>query len=270
MKKEYDFTRGKRGAVLSIPRGKTRITIRIDDDVLDWFRNQVHQAGGGSYQTLINLALREHIARDSQRLEETLKHVLREELSRYDMPRLGSPSAIASTLGELGPQVQAFLSPERIDQELILTFFMVFARAEFALKRQRDFVEERRDHSFKIRWDKFAQAIGSGLWHTASKITQRGLDYLKSHPPRRQVVRNGILCWEPLSSEQQTSPMSLLRSIRTVRNNLFHGGKEVQWLMAERDRRLIESSLVVLAHCITLNKDVHQAFLDMPPEDVAA
>jgi hypothetical protein len=55
-----------------------------------------------------------------------------------------------------------------------------------------------------------------------------------------------------------------------VRNNLFHGGKELRWLMAERDRRLIESSLVVLAHCITLNKNVHDAFLEMPPGDVAA
>jgi hypothetical protein len=219
---------------------------------------------------LINLALREHIARDSQRLEETLKHVLREELSQYDIPRLGSPSAIASTLGKLGADVQTFLSPERIDRELILAFFMVFARAEFALKRQKDFVEERRDHSFRIRWDKFAQSIGSRFWDTESGITQRGLDYLKSNPPWRQVVRHGILGWEPLSSKQQASPLFLFRSITTVRNNLFHGGKELRWLMAERDRRLIESSLVVLAHCITLNKNVHEAFLEMPPGDVAA
>jgi len=49
MKKEYDFSRGKRGAVVKTPPGKTRITIRIDDDVLEWFRNQVHAAGGGSH-----------------------------------------------------------------------------------------------------------------------------------------------------------------------------------------------------------------------------
>jgi len=57
MKKEYDFSKGKRGAIDPTPPGKTRITIRLDNDVLDWFRQQVHLAGGGNYQTLINNAL---------------------------------------------------------------------------------------------------------------------------------------------------------------------------------------------------------------------
>jgi len=48
MKAQYDFTSGKRGPVLKTPAGKTRITIRIDDDLLQWFRKQVHGAGGGS------------------------------------------------------------------------------------------------------------------------------------------------------------------------------------------------------------------------------
>ena len=52
MKAEYDFASGKRGPVLKAPAGKTRITIRIDDDLLQWFRKQVHGARGGSYQTL--------------------------------------------------------------------------------------------------------------------------------------------------------------------------------------------------------------------------
>ena len=82
MKKQYDFRKGKRGRVLPVPPGKTRITIRLDDDVLAWFREQVHAAGGGNYQTLINLALREHIADRREPLEETLRRVLREELAR--------------------------------------------------------------------------------------------------------------------------------------------------------------------------------------------
>ena len=80
MRKEYDFGKAKRGAVVSVPKGKTRITIRIDDDVLAWFREQVNRAGGGNYQTLINAALREHIGRTEEPLEETLRRVLREEL----------------------------------------------------------------------------------------------------------------------------------------------------------------------------------------------
>lgn len=80
MKKHYDFSKGKRGAVLPTPPGKTRITIRIDDDVLDWFREQVHAAGGGNYQTMMNQALREYTEGKTERLEETLRRVLEEVL----------------------------------------------------------------------------------------------------------------------------------------------------------------------------------------------
>jgi len=83
MRKEYDFSQGKRGAVLHLPPGKTRITIRIDDDILEWFRRQVHEAGGGSYQTLMNKALRNFIESQDRSLEDTLRRVLREELPRY-------------------------------------------------------------------------------------------------------------------------------------------------------------------------------------------
>lgn len=81
MKKEYDFSKGKRGAVVRAPKGKTRITIRIDDDILDWFRGEVEAAGGGNYQTLINQALREYLNQQQQQpLEELLRRVVREEL----------------------------------------------------------------------------------------------------------------------------------------------------------------------------------------------
>ncbi len=82
MKAHYDFTHGKRGPVLRAQAGKTRITIRIDDDLLQWFRKQVHAAGGGSYQTLINAALREYVQTKREPLEATLRRVLREELPR--------------------------------------------------------------------------------------------------------------------------------------------------------------------------------------------
>jgi hypothetical protein len=80
MKKNYDFSKAKRGAVLPAPPGKTRITIRIDDDVLDWFRKEVHTAGGGNYQTMVNRALREYMEGQVEPLEETLRRVLKEVL----------------------------------------------------------------------------------------------------------------------------------------------------------------------------------------------
>ena len=69
------------------PRGKTTITIRLDDDVLEWFKAQVHRAGGGSYQTAINEALYRFIESSAQDLGETLRRVLREELPRYAVRR---------------------------------------------------------------------------------------------------------------------------------------------------------------------------------------
>jgi uncharacterized protein (DUF4415 family) len=68
--------------VAPVPLGKTRITIRLDDDVLRWFKDQVHAAGGGNYQTLINAALREHVKKEHEPLEATLRRVIREELTR--------------------------------------------------------------------------------------------------------------------------------------------------------------------------------------------
>jgi len=83
MKKQYDFGGGKRGAILGTSPGKTRITIRIDDDVLEWFRERAHAAGGGSYQAMINAALREFVVSSKEPLKTTLRTVIREELTRY-------------------------------------------------------------------------------------------------------------------------------------------------------------------------------------------
>ena len=78
MRDEYDFTNSQRGAI--VKSNKERITIRLDPDIIEWFRERVR--GGGNYQTLMNEALREHIERQSGAdLESTLGRLLREELS---------------------------------------------------------------------------------------------------------------------------------------------------------------------------------------------
>ena len=82
MKNEYDFQKGKRGAIEQALPGKTRITIRLDDEILDWFRGEVHAAGGGNYQTLINNALLEYIRQQREPIEDIFRRVLREELHK--------------------------------------------------------------------------------------------------------------------------------------------------------------------------------------------
>ncbi len=78
---EYDFSQGRRGAVAPPATGKTRITIRLDHDILEWFKGKVHEAGGGNYQTLINQALREYMQYQDGLLAETLRRVIKEELA---------------------------------------------------------------------------------------------------------------------------------------------------------------------------------------------
>jgi uncharacterized protein (DUF4415 family) len=82
MRRQYDFSKGKRGAVVPSERGKTRITIRVDTDILDWFRDQANQAGGGNYQTMLNGALREYVRERKEPIEKTLRRVIREELKK--------------------------------------------------------------------------------------------------------------------------------------------------------------------------------------------
>ncbi len=76
--RDIDFTDTKRGPVVSVEPGKTKISIRLDNRVLDYFRNIVEKAGGGNYQTLINDALLEHM--HQQTVLEAVRKVVREEL----------------------------------------------------------------------------------------------------------------------------------------------------------------------------------------------
>ncbi len=84
MKQRYDFSQGKRGRITAAepePRGKTRITIRLDEDLVDHFLRQADATGGVTgYQTLINEALRQHVEGKAPKLEETLRRIVREEM----------------------------------------------------------------------------------------------------------------------------------------------------------------------------------------------
>lgn len=75
-----DFSKAKRGAVVKTSPNKVRITVRLDGDIIEHFKKQVHDAGGGNYQTLLNDALRKHIQTQAEPLEDTLRKVIREEL----------------------------------------------------------------------------------------------------------------------------------------------------------------------------------------------
>ncbi len=77
-----DFSKGKRGPIVQPDPNKTRITIRLDTDILEHFKGLVNKAGGGNYQTLINNVLRDHIEATDETLEKKLRKIVREELKR--------------------------------------------------------------------------------------------------------------------------------------------------------------------------------------------
>jgi uncharacterized protein (DUF4415 family) len=84
MKRQYDFSKGKRGRIVPPapePQGKTRITIRLDDDLVEHFLKEADRSGGTTgYQTLINDALRQFVEGKAVKIEDTLRRIVREEI----------------------------------------------------------------------------------------------------------------------------------------------------------------------------------------------
>jgi len=80
LKLNYDFSKARRGVVIPPSGNKVRITIRLDKDIIEWFKSRVEESGGGNYQTLLNKALREYIQHQEEPIEKVLRRVVREEL----------------------------------------------------------------------------------------------------------------------------------------------------------------------------------------------
>jgi hypothetical protein len=166
--------------------------------------------------------------------------------------------------------VPAYLfSPARLDRDLVSDFFMLFARAEFALKRS-GFLLAGNSNGVIVKWDEFAESLGNKLTNPEDPRIRESVRFLQEKPPKKQVYNNSHLQWKERKCTSLTDPTFVMRSITTVRNNLFHGGKEIVGLMAERDRQLVQSSLIVLAYCITLNDCVANAFSELGPEGAVA
>ena len=93
--RDIDFSKGKRGAVIPAEPGKTKISIRIDNSVIEYFRGQVERAGGGNYQTQMNDALVAFIQQRS--VIDAVRQVVREELSApKTRPRGSKARAVAA------------------------------------------------------------------------------------------------------------------------------------------------------------------------------
>ena len=153
-----------------------------------------------------------------------------------------------------------------LSRELLLDFFLTFSRFEFGLKAS-GFVNAEGVRAVapipaKPDWDSFSDSIQESFQTEHSPELADACRYLLSDPPRRQVVWRQNVFWETQARGGDSEVRYLLRLVRSIRNNLFHGGKyDIEVHEDElRTERLLMSGLVVQRECSRLSERVRVAF----------
>lgn len=167
------------------------------------------------------------------------------------MKTIETSSQPIEVLIEYSPDIQ------KDDADLIFKFFIVFSRFEYALKKS-GYVRYRTNY-LKPDWEKFSRSTQSKVNQFSSHILQEAFQYYLTRPPKIQAIENQTFVWkENKKMKDETDYHWIIRSVRIVRNNLFHGGK-FPW-EAIRDKKLLSHGLTILYYCLELNEDVSTAF----------
>jgi len=145
--------------------------------------------------------------------------------------------------------------------ELAIEFIAVFSRMEHALKSTKYAIgnESRVDPA----WDRFSNDINAEFQNIKEEQLTQAVSFLLTEPPKKQVIvgtRVGFV--DQVIDPNQKTTQQLIRMVRTVRNNLFHGGKYLPNGEVEegRNQRLVEASLLVLKACVRLNEEVKSSY----------
>ena len=150
------------------------------------------------------------------------------------------------------------------DRRLAWHFFVFFSRMEYALKRTSRYLKN--TPVAEPNWDRFGADHDERFRQSLLPVTDLAIDYLEANPPRKQIQVDGRMSWsEPRRSEENEKQLTwLLLAIRTVRNNLFHGGKFPLIPMPDpsRDRDILMNSLAILNAVLGLDKDVKSSFFE--------
>ncbi len=151
------------------------------------------------------------------------------------------------------------------DRLLAWHFFVFFSRFEYALKRT-DLYLKAGTGDAEPNWDKFASDNNRLFTPGSSTELKTAVDYVLEFPPRKQLRSNGQMEWSKPQRYDKKEPLLiwLLRMIRSVRNNLFHGGKFLLISIADpsRDRELLLHSMTILNICLGLNPEVERHFFE--------
>lgn len=151
------------------------------------------------------------------------------------------------------------------DQKRVFRFFALFSRWECALKRY--FPKRGQYGEAQSDWEKFADEVAGGMAGINSPSYEEARAHLLNSPPHRQHFENNQVTWQPNPKRSdETDTRYLLRVVRDVRNNLFHGGKYQDGPVHElaRDRRLIDAASAVLEACVDLDARIRIVFDEAP------
>jgi hypothetical protein len=147
------------------------------------------------------------------------------------------------------------------DKERVLHFLLVFSRFEYALKRAGFLVKNKKDA--EADWDCFVQSIRSTLRSAPTPDFADACTYLREHPPSKQINSHGALDWQSIViGDGESQEAFILRAVRVLRNNLFHGGKYPAGPRQDvaRDHALLDASLVVLERSRSCTPEVNGFF----------
>ena len=150
------------------------------------------------------------------------------------------------------------------DSKVVLEFFVNFSRFEYALKRA-GFVEGDRNENAFPDWGKFASSLNGQFASATQPAFTKAKSSLLKDPPNKQMFRKSHMLWGKNSKRSKESDEEyVLRLVRDVRNNLFHGGKYPVPLGPitdpARNSELLRACLTILDKCLQLDADVKHCF----------
>ena len=136
--------------------------------------------------------------------------------------------------------------------------FRLFARFEYALKAAGF---HRGDGNAEADWRTFAESLNGLFEAIEDPALGEAVDYFRAHPPKKQVIRDGLLEWDERQPQTDLEADRILLYVRRVRNNLFHGGKfNGRWFAPERSDILLRHSMTILHACLAASPAVREAF----------
>lgn len=143
--------------------------------------------------------------------------------------------------------------------DLACEFFREFAQCEFCLKAAGLYVPDSSDA--KADWRRFAAEVTDTFDDPPNPQFDDAIRYYQQRPPKKQVIRDGLLTWEEVQPTYSSQAELLLLLIRRVRNNLFHGGKfNGHWLEPQRSDELLRHGLSILRTVVEAHPGVREVY----------